>query len=44
MLSPEAARFMPAYWAAIPEDFVSALEESENGQVPYSDYLQYFAD
>ena len=44
MLSPEAARFMPAYWAAIPEDVVSALEESENGQVPYSDYLQYFAD
>lgn len=43
MLSPEAARFMPAYWAAIPEDVVTALEESENGQVPYSEFMQHFA-
>lgn len=41
-LSPEAARFMPAYWAAIPEEVVSALKESANGQVPYGDYRQYF--
>ncbi len=43
MLNPEAARYFPAYWAAIPEDVVSAIEGSDNGQVPYSDFMDLFA-
>ena len=43
-LSPETARMMPAYWAAIPEEVASALGDSANGQVPYADYIDYFAD
>ena len=41
-LSPKAAAKMPAYWEAIPKDVVTALEQSPNGQVPYSKYLQRF--
>ena len=43
-LNPEAARYFPAYWAAIPEDVVSAIEGSDNGQVPYSDFMDLFAE
>jgi len=43
-LNPEAARFFPAYWASIPEEVVTAIQESDNGQVPYSDYMQYFTN
>jgi len=42
LLNPEAARFFPAYWASIPEEVVTAIQESDNGQVPYSEYMQYF--
>lgn len=43
-LSPETARMMPAYWAAIPEEVASALRDSANGQVAYADYMEYFTD
>lgn len=43
-LNPEAARFFPAYWATIPEEVVTAIQESDNGQVPYSEYMQYFTN
>lgn len=42
LLNPELAAKMPAYWAPIPKKVVKALEQSSNGQVPYSDYSSYF--
>jgi hypothetical protein len=42
LLNPELAAKMPAYWAPIPKKVVKALEQSPNGQVPFSDYSSYF--
>jgi len=42
MLNPKLAADMPAAWAPIPEPVVSALNASPTGQVPFSDYSQYF--
>ena len=42
-LNPEKARFFPAYWEPIPEEVVTAIEESENGQVAYADFMDLFA-
>lgn len=42
VLNPELAAKMPAYWAPIPKKVVKALEESPNGQVPFSDYSSCF--
>ena len=42
-LNPRAAARMPAYWAPIPRDVVTALETSPNGQVPYADFMQRFS-
>lgn len=41
-LNPELAAEMPAYWKAIPDEVAQALYNSELGQVPYSEYRQYF--
>lgn len=41
-LDPELAAKMPAYWKAIPDEVAQALASSELGQVPYSQYRQYF--
>ena len=41
-LSPKAAAKMPAYWAAIPKDVVTALEDAPNGQVPFGEYMRRF--
>ena len=43
-LNPQEAAKMPAYWAAIPEEAAAAIEASETGQVPYSDFMDLFAD
>lgn len=42
-LDPEAARYFPAYWESIPEEVVSAIQESPNGQVAYADFMDFFA-
>lgn len=42
VLNPKLAAKMPAYWAPIPKKVVKALENSPNGQVPFSDYSSYF--
>lgn len=42
MLNPKLAAKMPAYWTAIPKKVVKALEQSPNGQVPFSEYSSYF--
>lgn len=41
LLSPSTAAFMPAYWTSIPEIVLNAIQNSDNGQVVYSDYKQY---
>lgn len=41
-LNPKLAANMPAAWEAIPAEVAEALYASENGQVPYADYMQYF--
>ena len=43
-LDPEVARFFPAYWEPIPEEVVTAIEESENGQVAYADFMELFSN
>lgn len=37
ILNPALAADMPAYWTPIPSDVATALQQSSNGQVPYSD-------
>jgi len=41
-LNPDLAAKMPAYWQAIPAEVAQALYASELGQVPYSQYRQFF--
>jgi len=42
--SPELAANFPAYWTPIPTPVADALISSENGQVLFSDYQEYFPD
>ncbi|MGA0011004.1 MAG: hypothetical protein ACO3ID_09550 [Candidatus Nanopelagicales bacterium] len=42
ILEPETARFYPSTWTAIPERVVKAIENSDNGQVRYSEYMSSF--
>jgi len=42
ILEPETARFYPSTWTAIPERVVTAIENSDNGQVRYSEYMSSF--
>ena len=42
MLNPVLAAKMPAYWTAIPDKVVQALEQSPYGQVHFSEYSSYF--
>jgi hypothetical protein len=41
-LRPELAAHMPAYWSPIPAPVAAAIEESDDGRVPYSDYASFF--
>ena len=41
-LNPELAAKMPAYWAAIPAQVVTALNDSPTYEVPYAEYEEYF--
>jgi hypothetical protein len=38
VLNPDLAAKMPARWTPIPADVVQAIEASEDGRVPYSEY------
>jgi hypothetical protein len=39
ILNPEIAATMPAYWTPIPENVVTAIRTSLQGQAPYADYM-----
>jgi hypothetical protein len=42
MLNPALAANMPAYWAPIPKNVVSAINASTNGQIPIDKYANEF--
>ena len=44
VLNPKLAATMPAYWTGIPGRVVAALETSQCGEVPFSEYASYFND
>lgn len=41
ILNPKLAAKMPAYWTPIPQEVAEAIEASPDGQVPYSEFMQY---
>lgn len=41
-LNPDKAAQMPMYWSALPPAVADAILASPTGQVPYSDYMEYF--
>jgi hypothetical protein len=41
-LNPTVAAEMPGFWAPIPKKVAKAIYKSDSGQIPYSEYAQYF--